>query len=54
LSNAIDTARQTKRNAVKDQPLWAVPFVLAILMLSSAGMFVLIAIGVSIMSGVGY
>jgi len=38
----------------KEQPLWAVPAVLAILMISSGVFFVLIAHGISILSSVGY
>lgn len=38
----------------KEQPLWAVPAVLSILMISSGVFFVLLASGISILSSVGY
>ncbi|WP_156163604.1 hypothetical protein [Demequina subtropica] len=37
----------------KDHPWWAVPAILSIIMLSSGGLFVLIAYGIRIMSSAG-
>jgi hypothetical protein len=42
------------RLSVKEQPLWTVPAVLALLMLSSGGFFVLLATGIQILSGIRY
>ncbi len=39
--------------AKKDQPLWAVPAVLAILMLSSGGFVLLLAQALKILSSIG-
>jgi len=40
--------------SIKQQPLWTVPVVLAILMISSGAFFVLLALGISILSSVSY
>ncbi len=56
MSNAQgDTqSRQAKSNAVKDQPLWAVPAVLAIIMVSSGVFMLLLAKSIEIFSSLGY
>ncbi len=47
---AAATTPTKKVNPVKEQPLWTVPAILGILMVSSGAMFVLIAQGVKILS----
>ena len=44
----------TNAASKKDVPWYAVPSILAILMLSSGGFFLLIAQGISVMSGTNY
>lgn len=48
------TSTTAKTNSVKDQPLWTVPAVLGILMLSAGGFFLMLAKGIEILSGVNY
>ena len=43
---------QAKTNSVKDQPIWAVPAVLAILMLSSGGFVLMLAKAIEIFSSI--
>ena len=51
MSQIMPSARQRKTRTLL---FWAVPAVLAILMISSGVFFVLIAHGISILSSVGY
>ncbi|WP_255376112.1 hypothetical protein [Demequina sp. NBRC 110056] len=40
-----------KNDQLEGQPLWTVPAILGILMLSAGGMFLMIAQGIAILSG---
>ncbi len=45
---------QTKTNPVKDQPFWAVPTVLAIILVSSGVFMLLLAKSIEIFSSLNY
>lgn len=45
---------QSENHSRPQQPIWAVPVVLAILMVSGGAFFVLVALGISIFSSIDY
>ncbi|GIG55490.1 hypothetical protein [Demequina activiva] len=50
----MTTDNATTTNSIKDAPWYAVPTILAILMLSSGCFFALLALGISTLAGTGY
>lgn len=50
----MSTTHTTAATSAKDLPWYAVPGILAILMLSSGGFFLLLAQGIAVLSGTNY